>query len=187
MAGGAPCASPPRCQSCKGTKCTGGKLWLPAPSLSPSPESRCPPCPGVPGTEGGWVPIRWRSRRSWQGHGQTGGGANKVRVGGNKKQDRRMCDGEVGARVPSVPPSTHCSPAGGDGGVRVGGQEPPGPLGLMEKIKKQKSGGRRGEKSRVSAAVPALLWASRGAQGVPSGHPNTQMGTRGQWALRNSS
>lgn len=75
---------------------------------------------------------------------------------------------------PLCPPAPNTRLWGEMEGWGLGGRSPPSPVGLMEKIKKQKSGRWGGEKSRVSAAMLALPWAPMGGQGVSSGLPNTQ-------------
>lgn len=144
---------------CKDTKCTAGmvvapcsflmssqSLCTPSPGVfyPPPPPCWCPPCPGVPGTVGGlpagWVPIRSRSRRSWWGDGQMGGGRGWIQSAGwgeNKKQDRQMHDGGGGCQGALCAPQHPAPTPGGRwwGGVWGGA---PSPLGLMEKIKKQK-------------------------------------------------
>lgn len=135
---GHPVPPPQGANPCKDTKCTGGVVapchllmfpqsWCPP----PPPLSRHPPCPGVPGTvrgvPAGWVPIRSRSRRSWWGGWTDGGWIQSGGWGGIKNKTDRCVMGEVGARLPFVPPSTQHPPVGRDGGVGVGGQEPPQP------------------------------------------------------------
>lgn len=69
------------------------------------------------------------------------GDGYKVEGGWNKKQDRQMRDGGASTRVLSVAPSAHPGQGGGRWRGEGWGGEAPSPLGLMEKIKKQKSGG----------------------------------------------